>query len=429
MASVPASVAALTAGVVSVILAASIPGQERLDAFVASRDDPAIRYESGPTTDVVSALNQRLRSGGATFTFDPGNGYLRSTLQALGISPSTQTLVFSETSAQADEISLRNPRAVFFADDVAVGWVRGARVLELAAHDPRQGAVFYTLEQRPSGTPDFKRDNSCLLCHQTWETLGVPGFQVLSTFPMSDDPHAYASGVSMDHRTPYAQRWGGWYVTRTSGSFPHLGNLPVIVPARELEAGRRPTLHLSSVGDRFDLAGYPTACSDIVALSVLAHQTRAANLITRLGWEARVAGQTASAGSDAANRVAGSPRVREAIRDLAEYLLFADEPQLPAPVAGGCGFAEAFTARGRRDSRGRSLREFDLKRRLFKYPVSYMIDTAAFDALDPGVRALVYQEMLGTLSAPTVPAWFSADANERRTALEILREMKGDFPR
>ncbi len=413
---------ALCIGVVSLALTASVPTQERLDVFTASRDHPAIGYATGATTDVVAALNERLQSGAAQLSFERERGYLRGTLQALRIPVESQTLVFSETSAQAEMIGPTHPRAVYFGDDVAVGWVKGAGLLELATHDPRQGVVFYTLDQRETDAPRFKRDNSCLLCHQTWETLAVPGLQVLSTFPMSDDPRAYASGLAMDHRTPYAQRWGGWYVTRTSGSFPHLGNLPVIVPARELEAGRRPTPHLDSVRDRFDTSGYLSPCSDIVALSVLAHQTHATNLITRLGWEARVAAFDARGAKSAGASPGDSERVRTAAHDLAEYLLFADEPPLPAPVVGGCGFTEAFAARGARDSRGRSLRDVDLKKRLFRYPVSYMIDTPAFHALDVAVRALVYRELLAMLTGPGVPPQFGeVSADDRRAAIQILR--------
>lgn len=421
---------ALCAGLISLVLTASLPTQERLDVFVASRDHPAISYATGTTSNPVSALDERLRSGATRLAFERGGGYLRATLQALNIPVASQGLVFSETSAQAEMINPANPRAVYFADDVAVGWVRGAGLLEIAAHDPKQGVVFYTLEQRETDAPRFRRDNSCLLCHQTWETLGVPGLTVLSTFPMSDDPHAYASGLTMDHRTPYAQRWGGWYVTRASGSFPHLGNLPVIVPARELEAGRRPTPHLDSVRDRFDTSGYLSTCSDIVALSVLAHQTHAANLITRLGWEARVAAFDAKGGTSASGATAAdSPRVRSAAHDLADYLLFADESPLPAPIAGGCGFAEAFVSRGARDSRGRSLRDFDLQKRLFKYPVSYMIGTAAFHALDAPVKELVYREVLAMLAAANVPAQFGeVSAENRRAAIEILRDTERGLP-
>ena len=387
--------------------------------FLASRDHPAIRYSDARGTDRVAALAARLQRGDVTLAFDPSNGYLRSILGALGVPVQSQSLVFSETSAQASHIGIANPRAIFFDDDVAVGWVRGAEAIELAAHDPQQGVIFYTLPQKESAAPRLDRDNSCLLCHQSWETRGVPGMLVLSTFPMADDPHAYASGVFMNHTTPYAQRWSGWYVTRARGTVPHLGNVPIVVPADELKR-RRSAVQLDSLAGRFDLTGYPTACSDIVALSVLTHQAQAVNLITRLGWELRVAESQAT--GDAKAGIAANSRVAAAAGELADYLLFADEAPLPGPVEGGCGFAELFAAQGRRDPLGRSLREFDLERRVFKYPVSYMVYAPAFDALPAAAKSLVYGRIVDALSGvrrgPLSTGYSDA---ERQAALEILR--------
>ena len=423
--------AATLAGVMGLLVASAGAIQERLDVFLASRDHPAIAYSRESGGDRVAALNAALSAGTATLPFEPTRGYLRATLAALGVPTESQALVFSETSAQAEHITLGNPRAIYFSDEVAVGWVRGADALEVATVDARQGVLVYTLEQRATAAPRFVRQNSCLLCHQTWETLGVPGLQVLSTFPMSDDPRAYASGLVMDHRTPFAQRWGGWYVTAARGAVSHLGNLPVIVPSHDLQSGRRPTPQLESVRGRFDLDGYLSACSDIVALSVLAHQTHATNLIIRLGWEARVAASGASraTGAAGADAVAASARVASAVEALADYLVFADEAPFPAGVEGGCGYAQSFTARGPRDGRGRSLREFDLRTRLFRYPVSYMIYAAAFDGLPPEAKSLLYRALFERLAVPGGAVQGSeADADMQRAAIEIVRATKPDAP-
>ena len=79
-------------------------------------------------------------------------------------------------------------------------------------------------------------------CHLSWDTLGVPGLFVLSTFPMSDDKNAYATGFVADHRSPIDERWGGWYVTGKPGPLRHIGNVPVIsTAARTAQApGDRP---------------------------------------------------------------------------------------------------------------------------------------------------------------------------------------------
>jgi hypothetical protein len=382
----------------SVIAALSLTGAQglnintRTDAFVESRDHPAIAYSKGPVHDGVAALNQKLESGSIELSADRDSGYLRSTLEALDIPVASQTLVFSQTSAQANQISPANPRAIYFSDTAAVGWVRGAEALELAVQDPQQGVVFYTLDQSTRRRPHFERQQGCLLCHLSWETQGVPGMLVLSTFQMSDDPNAYANGLFVDHRTPLSDRWGGWYVTGRVGSIQHRGNIPVIVKPEVLAQKPAPTPQLDSVSGRFDARRYPNACSDIVALLVLEHQARMTNLITWVGWEARVAPRAASD----AGRL--TPRVETAVRDLVDYMLFVDEAPLPAGVKGSCGFADEFMSRGARDRKGRSLHQLDLGNRLMRYPCSYMIDSPAFDALPRAAKEAVYRRMWVILS-------------------------------
>src|SRR5690348_14822802 len=116
--------------------------------FRGSTDDPAIKYASAPLDNIVVDLNKKLQEGAAHLSFEGRSGYLKSTLAALDIPVESQMLVFSQTSLQAPRISQANPRALFFADRVAVGWVRDGDVLEIATHDANEGVVFYTLDQR-----------------------------------------------------------------------------------------------------------------------------------------------------------------------------------------------------------------------------------------------------------------------------------------
>jgi hypothetical protein len=276
------------------IAAAVVQTTERMDVFVASRDHAAIAYSTAPTSDAIAVLNGQLAAGARSLPFDPQRGYLPAVLASLRVPAESQALVFSQTSAQADRISMKNPRAIYFNDTTAVGWVPGADTLELATHDARQGTIFYTLAQKQTGAPRFERQQTCLACHLTWETLGVPGFTVLSTFPMSDDPNAYATGVTVDHRTPFPERWGGWYVTGDPPDSHHLGNRPVVVPAAQLTSARPPAPRIATIAGLVNEGPYPVGCSDVVAQLVLGHQAQALNLITRLGWEWRLAAASAS---------------------------------------------------------------------------------------------------------------------------------------
>jgi hypothetical protein len=402
---------------------------QRMDVFVESRNHPAIAYDTAAVDDPVSRLEAALEHGATTLTFDRASGYLASTLAALNISTASQALVFSETSAQATLINPHNPRAVYFNDNVYVGWVRGADVLELAADDPRQGVVFYTLAQQAGSPPRFRREKRCLECHLTWDTLGVPGLTVLSTFQMSDDPNAYATGVTVDHRTPLDQRWGGWYVTGATGVPRHHGNVPVIVPAAELAKPKGPSPRLESVEGLFDMHGYPSHSSDVVALMVLEHQAQMTNLLTRVGWEARVA-QASVGGPSAPGREADVPeRVRAAARAAVDYMLFVDEAPFGGRVAGTTGFAEAFSSRGPRDAKGRSLRQLDLETRLLRYPCSYMIYAPAFDALPPLAKTAMYDRLWRILSGTeTAKKYARLSAADRRAIIEILRDTKRDLP-
>jgi hypothetical protein len=289
--------------------------------------------------------------------------------------------------------------------------------------------VFYTLRQQAGSSPQFERDNRCLECHLTWDTLGVPGFQVLSTFQMSDDPNAYATGLVSDHRTPFADRWGGWYVTGQSGTSEHRGNVPVVVSAAELQKPRRAAPQLSSVAGRFDTRGFPSEHSDVVALMVLEHQSRMANLLTRVGWETRVALPAAPSSARAVTSRRLPSRVLEAINDLVDYLLFVDEPPLPAHVVGSSGFSQRFSGMGPKDSRGRSLRQLDLDRRLFRYPCSYMIYAPAFDALMPEAKSAIYERLWAILSgAERDRKYERLPVADRRAIIEILRDTKPDLP-
>lgn len=393
---------------------------QRRDAFVESRDHPAIAYSTAPVTDAVARLNARLRAGGAALAFDPASGYLRAVLEALGVPVESQTLVFSQTSFQADRIHIHNPRAIYFNDTVSVGWVRGAPTLEIAAQDPRQGVVFYELAQQRAEAPEFRRNHVCLGCHLSWDTRGVPGLMVTSMYPLPDDPNAYANGFTTVQGSPLTQRWGGWWVTGDTGGARHMGNVPVM-PMDKGKGIPNPTRTLASVEGLFDLDGYPTPYSDVVALLVLAHQTQMTNLLTRLGWEARLAAARPTAEAQA--------RVQEAARDAVDHLLFIDEAPLLTPVRGTSGFAERFAGAGPKDSLGRSLREFDLTRRLFRYPCSYMIYSEAFDALPPLGRDAAYARMWDVLSGKDPDRRYrSFAAADRRAVVEILLQTKSGLP-
>ena len=407
---------------------------QRSDAFPESRYHPNIKYSGTAPTNVVAALNAKLQAGEVTLAFEPGGrGYLKSMLDALGIDASSQTLVYSGTSLQATYIKPDSPRAIYFNDNVAVAWIRGAPLLELAAQDPRLGTVFYTLAQTESATPVVSRVETCLSCHLSWDTRAVPGAFVLTTFPRKSD-NDYADGGLSDHREPLNRRYGGWYVTGDKVPPRHMGNQPLIFPgATTPEKTPPPVLRTTLAGSGLvrDLGDFLRPTSDIVALQVIEHQLHAMNLMTRTGWEHRlVAGAAADAPIAPGEEPLLSARVREAVDELADYLLFVDEVPLGV-IKGNSGYAEWFQAQGPKDPAGRSLRELKVDGRLMKYPLSYTIYSRGFDGLPPAVRQAVYRRLWEVLTASPVGGdkrYAHLSAADRRACLEILRATKSDLP-
>ncbi len=400
--------------------AAAMPAER----FSASYRHPAIEYGTGSRTDRVAQLHARLRAG-ASLRFDRRQGFLPAVLDALDVPVESQTLVFSKTSLQAGAIGPANPRAIYFTDDVAVAWIRGSPAIELAALDPRQGVMFYALVQRAPAR-GFERPRSCLECHVSAATLGVPGLAVGSA--VIDPAGAPYASIPVDHRTAIESRWGGWYVTGRTGVGRHVGNTFARDPDQPLLLHDDANFNLPSVAGRFDVSGYPTPYSDIAALMVLEHQTHMTNLLVRTGWEFRVAAheRRATRGLFAAPEGGdGDPTLDRAVRHLVDYLLFADEAPLTDRMVGTSGFAEVFEARGPFDRRGRTLREIALDRRLFRYRCSYLIYSAAFDALPEDARRAVYRRMWQVLSGSDPdPKYRRLARHERQDVVDILRDTK-----
>ncbi len=392
-----------------------------------------IDYTRVAATDRVAKLQQRLRSGELKLDGQSEQAMLESLLRELDISPASQTLVFSKTSLQVHAISPETPRAIYFNDDVYVGWVQHGYMIEIASMDDRLGGVFYTI--RLGGeTPRIDRDRTgCLACHASQRTERVPGFFIRSVIPRANGK-MFETGTVTDHRSKYADRWGGWYVTGQHGSMRHLGNEVVSDPPNESQPiDRERGANLTSLADRVDLSPYLRDHSDIVALLVMEHQVGMQNRITRANYDTR----RALASPD-------DPQAQEQMRlsndRLIEYLLFCDEPPLLSPVSGITEFSEQFARRAVKDTQQRSLRDFDLQERLFKYPCSYLIHSSAFDAIPEPSASYIKQQVLSVLgddatvqnnsqrgivvAADRLKRFSHLSDDDRQSILQILRETK-----
>lgn len=420
------------AGVLALMGLLTVIGQVAADD---SFEREPINYLTAKPRDRVAQLQGRIDASGSPLKFDSRQGYLRSVLEQLQIPISSQMLVFSKTSFQQKLISPKTPRAIFFSDDVYVGYVDEGEMLEVSAIDPQMGAVFYTLSQAKATRPQFvRRTHECLQCHSSSLTESVPGQLARSVYPDAEGFPILSHGTfAIDHGSPLRQRWGGWYVTGFAGDQAHMGNRCATAetdPDRFATAG-----DLADLKGHFDASRYPTGHSDLVALMVLEHQGKMHNLITRANYEARLAQRDEDIISRMLERPANyesestASRLKSAAEPLVRYMLFCGEAPLAAPVRGTSEFASDFVRSGPRDRQGRSLRDLDLSRRMFKYPCSYLVYSEAFAALPQPMLTRVYRRLWEVLSSQDQSQDFAhLTAADRRAILEILLETKQGLP-
>jgi len=388
-------------------------------------DHGSIGYTTTPASDPIARLQARIDSGEVKLKFDADHGYLPALLDEMKIPRTSQSLVFSRTSLQLLLIAPQTPRAIYFNDELYIGSVQSSPILEVASIDPKLGALFYTLPQKESPKPQFQREFlACLLCHDTAVTNDVPGLMALSVLTDRDGNAIPAAGTApMSDRSPFKERFGGWYVTGTHGSQQHWGNLTVPVTKDSIGDAKTYVKRLSLAGGanvtslkgRFNAERYLTSESDLVALMVLTHQTRMHNLITRTRFEVEAAKDD-------------KERIRLAVEPLVRGMLFVWEAGFEEPVAGTTSFAADFAKTGPHDRQGRSLRELDLQKRLLRYPLSYLVYSDQFDGLQAAAKDQFFRRVRDIVTRQDSNKDFDhlSDA-DRKAIFEILSDTKPEF--
>lgn len=393
-----------------------------------------IEYSTRTPSNRISQAEGRLTAKRPKVT---GGPFLRWLLEENGVSPDTQVLVFAKTSLQRDLIAPKQPRSLFFNDDLYIGWVPGG-LMEVTVTDPELGMVFYKLDARdPNGPVKFERDADCLACHGGSMTRNWPGLMVRSVFPdQRGEPITSAGGHLVGHDTPFENRWGGWYVTGQHGKGRHMGNVLAKESGREVELDREAGANLGKLDAFFDTTPYLRPDSDIVALMVFEHQVMMHDRLCEGGlrvkrWSHYQRQLQKEMGEEITEHPVGTAlRVVTSETDrILEALLFCDEAALPEGGIQGAGaFEKSFAGRRKTDAGGRSLRDFDLKTRMFKYRCSYMIYSEAFDALPMHLKTRVLTRLDDILRAPEPPRRFAhLPAEERKAIREILLATKPEF--
>ena len=396
---------------------------------------PPIEYSATEPSNRITRITAKLNATRPPVTEAK---FLRWLLQENEVPVESQVLVFAKTSLQRDLIAPRQPRSLYFNDDLYIGWVPGG-LMEVTVTDPKLGMVFYKLDSRDIQAPlRFERDADCLSCHGGSMTRNWPGLMIRSIYPDErGEPITSAGSTLVTHDTPLEQRWGGWYVTGQHGDVRHLGNITARDVGREAVVDREAGANLTSLEKFFPTATYLRPDSDIVALMVLEHQVlmhdRLCEGALRVRkWSHYQRQLQKEMGEPISEHPTGTAlRVLTHETDrIVEALLYGDEAPLPKSGISGAGDFEKGFARNRRpDAKGRSLKDFDLRTRLFAHRCSYMIYSEAFASLPPDLETSVLRRLDGILTAATPPPKFSHLPAEERTAIrEILLATLPAYP-
>ena len=401
-------------------------------------EKPPINYSETDPDNRISELVQNLKSGNVTLEYSQQRGYLDSFLNALDISTTSQTLVFSKTSRQRRFISPQTPRAVYFNDDVYVGWIPDGEIIEISVADPKLGAVFYTIDQHKQISPVTidRQLGQCLLCHASSHTDRIPGHIVRSVHTdRTGMPMLQSVAYRTTDRSPLSERWGGWHVTGTHGQQMHMGNLWSEETNQWSPIDQKSGSNLIDLSSKFDPTPYPTSHSDIVALMVLEHQVNMHNLITaaniewRVYWEERNSQHVSREGTEAKLSEEDHYRLNLIANRIVAGLLFKQEARLTNPIQGTSQFQNEFEAKGPFDPQGRSLRQFDLTNRLFKYPCSYLIYSKSFQALPENLLNAIINQLKLTLNTSEDNDNFQIPIPQRQTLWSILKETQKELPK
>jgi len=399
-------------------------------------EDPPINYSATKPNDRATKLNEAFQKQADEIRGWPARRRLRWLLEQLEIPVDSQLLVFSKTSQQRNLIGPKNPRVLYFSDEAYVGWVPGGAI-EVTLFDPVLGATFYLLDAQEDGAkPLLQRDNQCLSCHKSFER--TPSLRARSIMPDAEGEALSGSSLSnLEPGTPYADRWGGWYVTGAPSPFRHRGNT-----VGKSEADFRTTdgqggVTLQSLQAHFDTGRYPKPTSDIVALSIHDHQVYVHNVLAAANQTARLSLARWPATREILQLPADAPLAGSTLVSLASEadkvvaaLLCRDEPPLPPDGLQGDGAFEKSYLKGRRaDAQGRALRDLDLKTRLFRYRCSPLIYSESFRGFPPELRTLVLARLATILRAEAPPADYAyLPAAERQAIAEILTATLPDLP-
>ena len=381
-------------------------------------------YWASDLEDPMSELLKGVRKGEISLDENPGMPLVRRLLEELQIPESSQMLVFSRTSLQRGAVSPTNPRAIYFNDDVYLGWMPNGRI-EIASSDPEKGFIFFfQRELTDRKAPLFSRDRVCIQCHAGSATNFLPGPLGRSVFPDSKGRSLKSVDTFelIGHEVPVHERWGGWYVTHVHQDLTHMGNAIAVKGNGELKLQRKDSS--KGLDDFFDTSNYPVSTSDIEALLIFDHQVRMQFVLIESAYKVRQVIFDSQKTASKQSSIDLNAILKEVTEKIVSELLFKKEFPLGGKVVDAAQvgkFVTEFKAKGKADSRGRSLRDLELKNRLFKYRCSYMIYSKSFEAFPEILKNSVFNRIKAIITSDSPQLGYEyLEAEEKKAIFDIL---------
>ena len=368
--------------------------------------------------DVCTALAAKIASGEVTLDTTDEKAFAKSVLDALQVPVSSQLLVYSATSLQSERCNPRNPRALYFNEHAYVAVILGGR-LEMMGIDSEMGCTFYAFSKaQPGVKPVVERSTQCFNCHAGNGTQRVPGLLATSVAPiLSGASYETYRHDEQGHQIPLSVRFGGWYVTSARPFGETKANILAINKGKGIEIVR------VNPGEMWDTTRHLLPTGDILPQLVHEHQIGFDNRVIQAVYLLR---EVEAKGSPPPPE--DQAKLDAKARELVRYILFADEAKLPAGgIAGDPQFVRDFQLYKKAAAGGASLKDFDLRSRMFKHRCSYMLYTPQWQQLPAAIKTRVYSGLKSALTGDDRKFAYLGD-DERKAILAILCATLPDLP-
>ncbi|HEX2749278.1 MAG TPA: hypothetical protein VHM91_14820 [Verrucomicrobiales bacterium] len=342
-------------------------------------------YWKRPLSDPFTVWLGKVSKGEAQMPAGDEITVMRGLLKEFSVPVSSQMIVYSATSRQAI-ISPYRPRALYFTDELYIGYVPGGRI-EVASIDPQAGPVFHIFDFPRSERATVRADRStrCMECHAGFDNHEIPKL-VIDSVIVNRQGGALETWRTekSGHDVPLSERFGGWHLTGAASLGVNHGNT-----LGQMNQGKLTVLD-NPPGRLFSLDRYPLPTSDILPQLMHDHQAGFINLLTEAIYKVR----ELTTPEHGALTPADEKELDRHAADITAYMLFQKEAKLPpSGITGDPGFIRDFRENRKAIAGDHSLKEFDLKTRLMRYRCTYMIYTNYWANLPALVKDRCWQRL------------------------------------